>query len=118
MLRRGAISAPLLGMNGVFEPLAMESQLVLGVDGQERYETERFCLEPGAAMLLYTDGVIEAESPDGQAFSPRFLVNALTGATHGVDELVKTVVERVKGHARTGEFADDLTLVAIRRKSE
>jgi len=69
-------------------------------------------------MLLYTDGVIEAESPDGQPFSTRHLVHTLTAPVQGVQELVGTVVEHVKAHSRAREFADDLTLVAIRRKLE
>ena len=57
--------APLVAREGRFEPLAMEPQLVLGVDPDERYQTRRFQMEPGGSLLLYTDGVVETEQAGG-----------------------------------------------------
>jgi serine phosphatase RsbU (regulator of sigma subunit) len=88
--------------------------LVLGVDGGQRYEEMRAELPPGASLVLYTDGVVEARS---------------NGELYGVDRLdallarrrdlsARALAEAVTEEARSfagGELSDDLAVVVIRR---
>jgi sigma-B regulation protein RsbU (phosphoserine phosphatase) len=109
--------APLVERDGKFGPLPMEPQLVLGVEPQEQYRTEGFLLEPGCSVLLYTDGVVEAVSAEGQQYGVEKLVAAVTvqGETAPHPERrIQMVLEDVKGFCGNQELLDDVTLVAVR----
>ena len=73
-------------------------------------------LEPGDLVLLYTDGVTDARSGDGERFDERRLYEAVDGARGGtareVVDAVAGAVDRFQGPV---EPADDITIVAIRR---
>ncbi|MCL2641394.1 MAG: serine/threonine-protein phosphatase, partial [Phycisphaerales bacterium] len=69
--------APLVAHDGQFTPLAMEPQFVLGVDPDEQYNTQSFKIMPGSSVLLYTDGVIEAQRDTGEQYGLTRLLAAL-----------------------------------------
>jgi serine phosphatase RsbU (regulator of sigma subunit) len=88
--------------------------LVLGIDGGQEYTESRTELPPGASLVLYTDGVVEARR---------------TGELYGDERLDALLVERrdlparalaaaVAADAREyagGDLSDDLAVVVIRR---
>jgi phosphoserine phosphatase RsbU/P len=110
--------APLVERNGKFVSLEMEPQLVLGVDPNEMYKTQGFILEPGASILLYTDGVVEAEASNGEQYGLDRLCAALSGMKNGVEcdpqARIHGVLEDVKRFCAEKDLADDVTLVAVR----
>ena len=119
-VRRGTVEVataghppPLVGDGGKFEPLAVEPQLVLGIDPGAEYITQRFELARGAALVLYTDGVIDAQDPDGNRFSVEGLANALYGRYEHAQAIVDTVVRAVDEFRGERDLPDDLTLVAV-----
>jgi sigma-B regulation protein RsbU (phosphoserine phosphatase) len=73
-------------------------------------------LDPGDFVLLYTDGVTDARSPDGERFEEwRLLetVESVRGQLAG--EVVAAVADRVCAFQAPSPPADDITIVAIRR---
>jgi serine phosphatase RsbU (regulator of sigma subunit) len=65
-------------------------------------------------MVLYTDGVTEAESPEGQEFGECRLAETLRAHRNmPVDSLLETIVATVQKFGG-GEQADDITLVVAR----
>ncbi len=112
--------APLLQRGGVFASMEVEPSLVLGVDAKETYKTHGFVAEPGATMILYTDGVVEAECEDGEQYGVERLVEgvnrgaAKTGGTGRPDQRIKTIVEDVRKFCGAKDLLDDLTVVAVR----
>jgi sigma-B regulation protein RsbU (phosphoserine phosphatase) len=72
-------------------------------------------LRPGDALVLYTDGVTEAEAAQGGFFSAARLVDLLSG---GRSLSAAAIAERVLGAVRTfaGEApqSDDITVLALR----
>jgi len=60
--------APLMGAGQDFEEMTIEPDLVLGVERDSTYRTQRVDLPSGANLVLYTDGAIDAQSPDGSRF--------------------------------------------------
>ncbi len=72
-------------------------------------------LEPGDRVLLYTDGVIEARSPDGELFGRDRLVDLAT--RYAIDHLsapeaTRRLTEAVIGHLG-GPPTDDATLLIM-----
>ena len=74
-------------------------------------------LEPGDCLMLYTDGVTEARTPDGAFFGVDRLVDLTS--RHASDLLRPEVILRqlivsVREHRGEDELEDDATLVVVR----
>ena len=104
----------LLLRNGVTQSLG-DSNLVLGIDPNERYETHNLDLRPGDFILLYTDGVVEAMTFEGEIFGRHRLYNALEqyGALPP-DQTLRNIRWDVRRYAGLAEQSDDLTMVGLR----
>ena len=74
----------------------------------------RRTLEPGAAVVLYTDGVIEARR-DGTLYGTERL-DAFAAANRGLtaQQLARGIVEDCRAFSG-GELADDCAVVVVRR---
>ncbi|HEX3713505.1 MAG TPA: PP2C family protein-serine/threonine phosphatase [Trebonia sp.] len=73
-------------------------------------------LEPGDAVLLYTDGVTEAHAPGGEWFGLDRLADLLereSAGTHQPEELLRRLVRAVLDH-QGGYLRDDATLLLVR----
>jgi sigma-B regulation protein RsbU (phosphoserine phosphatase) len=81
-------------------------------------------MKSGDLLLLYTDGLIEARDINGRFFGLEGLKEALkTCARESLDEAKRKILERLKLFAETGDmkkyggnYADDVSLVLVRRK--
>lgn len=97
----------------------LEGGVALGVLPDARYEERPLALQPGDVLLLYTDGVSEAESPTGEQFGTRRLEQCLTRVAEGTaNEILKGVVDEVTAWAGEHGVSDDLTLIVVKVKSE
>jgi serine phosphatase RsbU (regulator of sigma subunit) len=92
---------------------------LLGYRGGELHLTERlFSLGPGDLLVLYTDGVTEARSPDRKAM---FGADGLKALVRGFESKLSLAVclqmarEGVEAYAQSRELHDDLTLFLLRR---
>jgi serine phosphatase RsbU (regulator of sigma subunit) len=88
--------------------------LVLGIDGGQEYAESHADLPPGAALVLYTDGVVEARR-DGELYGDDRL-DALLAGHHDLPAraLAGAVAEDARDFAG-GDLSDDLAVVVIRR---
>jgi serine phosphatase RsbU (regulator of sigma subunit) len=80
------------------------------------YTSSKLQLAPGDLLFLYTDGVTEANSPDGDEFGfPRLkeFIGARVGMAPG--EIEEELLKDLEDHAQGEPFADDRTLVMVRR---
>ena len=104
---------PLIGANGKLRRLELEAQLVLGVEKQVRYPTQKFPLPPMSNVLLYTDGVLDAHSSTGDHFGTERLLAALNGHCATAQEMINSISAAVRQFCGKLEPEDDLTLLAI-----
>ena len=71
-------------------------------------------LAPGSTLVLYSDGVTEAEDPDERQFGLSGLLEAAGKAdTDDPAAIVGRIAAAVTRHAGTAEQADDITILAV-----
>ena len=105
--------------NGSIERL-MQGGVALGMFEGSTYQSGELQLNPGDALLMYSDGLTEAESPDGQPFDEAGLERTLAlfaGAYQktAAAELGKAVFDAVERHRRDQRLQDDLTVLVLSR---
>jgi len=87
--------------------------LALGIEPNQTYQTERVELAPGSAVVLYTDGVIEARR-DGELYGEARLDKALRKHRKlGAQALAEAVLAECRSFSG-GDLADDCAIVVIR----
>jgi serine phosphatase RsbU (regulator of sigma subunit) len=104
---------PLIVRDGTIGPLEVQAELVLGVEKDVRYPTQRFTLPESSGLLLYTDGVVDAEGAADESFGLKRLQESLDGHSASAHDMVEAVVASVQQFQRGHELEDDLTLLAI-----
>ena len=108
---------PLLLRSGDDEPVWLEaSGPLLGAYRRLDLTECTIALEPGDLVLLYTDGVTDAQAADGERFGEARLVEAVRSApSRAAADVVGAVCDAY--HLFQGDMpaADDVTMVAIRR---
>jgi sigma-B regulation protein RsbU (phosphoserine phosphatase) len=94
--------------------------VALGMFEGSEYEQGHIDLEPGDALVMYSDGITEAESPDGTPFDEAGLERTLAlhagaYATSGAAELGRAIFSAVERHRRDQRLSDDLTVLVLSR---
>ncbi|HEX3267555.1 MAG TPA: SpoIIE family protein phosphatase [Gaiellaceae bacterium] len=103
----------LLRRGGTPEPLDVGG-LALGIEGGQQYEEARVRLEPGDAVALFTDGLVEARR-DGELYGEQRLDDALTAnAGLPAQELADALLADC--FAFGGELADDCAIVVLKKR--
>ncbi len=95
-------------------PLAIDTQLVAGVDESTTYPVYQFNYSPGDGLLLYTDGAIEAMDEDRNQFGLDDLLEAYRNADFDPAQSIAKITHAINVHLKEESHDDDLTLVALR----
>lgn len=93
----------------------VDGGVALGVLSDARYDDRPVALRPGDVLVLYTDGVSEAEAPNGEQFGMTRIEETLKSLASGTaSEILAGMVAAV--HAWAGErgLSDDLTLMVVK----
>jgi serine phosphatase RsbU (regulator of sigma subunit) len=91
--------------------------IAVGVLGEPDWGYSTVDLPPGGLLLIYTDGVVDALSPDGERFGVEQMldvVRSLAGRPAG-EVQARLLVELQQFMGQQPQF-DDVTLVAVRRE--
>jgi sigma-B regulation protein RsbU (phosphoserine phosphatase) len=87
---------------------------VVGLFNEWQCEVAEVKLAPGDLLVLYTDGITEARSAEGEEFGESRLLDTLRSHCHlPVEQLLQAVVRAVQQFT-DGEQQDDITLVIAR----
>lgn len=86
----------------------------LGLFPGARFATRRARLDPGDLVVLATDGVTEAMSPDGALFGSARLEAAIARRDGPLEALVRSLVDDVGAFSGGRPLGDDLTCLALR----
>jgi serine phosphatase RsbU (regulator of sigma subunit) len=91
--------------------------IALGVSDQHEIQERTISLAEGDMLLLYTDGLTEAFSPDGDMFGETRLMDVFASIQNpAAEEVLTAVEERVTAFIESLPLADDLTMLAVKRE--
>jgi sigma-B regulation protein RsbU (phosphoserine phosphatase) len=89
--------------------------LIFGVNREAAFEERSIVLQKGDLVLLYTDGITEAQNPAGEFFGTERLSQVF--ATQGANmpqEILTTIVQELQTFCRSSSFADDVSMVILK----
>lgn len=88
--------------------------LLVGIDHDADWETERVKIQGGERLLIVTDGVVESDSDDGQLFGRQRLAEQFQRcANNSVDQTLHCLSDAIAKHRGKQPQADDVTMVAV-----
>jgi sigma-B regulation protein RsbU (phosphoserine phosphatase) len=101
--------------NGSCERLS-EGGISLGMFEHSTYTTGQVVMQSEDLLAVYSDGITEAENPAGVPFDEIGLETALKANARESLSTIGVAVERaVERHTDERRFADDLTILLLRR---
>jgi sigma-B regulation protein RsbU (phosphoserine phosphatase) len=93
--------------------------VALGVLPEARYEERPIAFRPGDVLVLYTDGVSEAESPDGELYGTLRIEECVRRlAAETSQQILQGIVDDVVAWAGEKGLSDDLTLIVVKSEPE
>jgi serine phosphatase RsbU (regulator of sigma subunit) len=108
-LRRGRESLERLTRTG----------MALGVSEETSWKQKQVRIEPGDALVLYTDGITEATNPTGKAYGEdRLLEVLLAKAISPATRIRDAILEEVHRFVGNRPRQDDIALLVIKRKGD
>lgn len=100
--------------NGTAAFCELRSGVIFGLVPDAQPAAGQIILPRGATLLVYSDGVTEAEDVQQRQFGRAGLISAVTAAaTRDPEALVEAVKAAVAAHAGHAEQSDDITLMAV-----
>jgi len=92
--------------------------MALGVLPDAKWERGTVILAPGDILLLFTDGITEAENREGKFYGNQPILD-IAGKCRGLnaDEIKQNILDNVHTFAEKAFLSDDITLMVIVRES-
>ena len=95
---------------------ASGSGIALGMFEHAGYTAQRLTIHPDEVLVLYSDGITEAENRAGAPFEESGLLSVVgANAARDPQTLGRAILGGVKAHVGDARFADDLTVLVLRR---
>ena len=117
----GGHNPPLLSTKGrPFAPWDPPKGKLLGVEPNADFSTKELALHPGDTLVLYTDGVSEAENVRHEMFDVGRAAKALSqaGSRGNVIEIVENLEKAIARFAGDAPQSDDITVLALHYRQE
>jgi len=94
----------------------MATGIPLGIDQDASWRQASIQIEPGDSLILYTDGVPDAQNSEGEFFKERRLIDvAQKWIGFSAQELQKAILEEVENFVGAAPQFDDITLLVLMR---
>jgi serine phosphatase RsbU (regulator of sigma subunit) len=116
MVNAGHLPPLLRRASGSVTPMGEQSGgLPLGVESASTYEACRFSLDPGDAVVVYTDGLSDALNPEGQSYGNQRLRAQLGLEADHAATLSQGLLNDIRRFVGNRPQADDMCLTCLRR---
>jgi phosphoserine phosphatase RsbU/P len=115
---RAGHPSPLLLRGGAVSDLYSGGSFPVGLLEEATFTTTTMQLEPGDTLLLFSDGVNEAEDGQGKIFGFARLREVFADhARDSLDSLQQAILGAVESFAQGASQSDDITLLAVRYRT-
>ena len=105
--RRAGQVLPVLNASG-------KSQPALGLMEDAQYKSSEVLLSPDDMLLLYTDGLIEVQSPKSDLYTQQLLQKAVHRLMHATaPQLLDDLLKEVREFSGDAPFTDDVCIVGM-----
>jgi PAS domain S-box-containing protein len=89
--------------------------IIFGVTKEIAFEEKTIVLAPGDLVLLYTDGITEAQNAKGEFFGVERLTRLFsTQGTKKPQEIINTIAKDLQTFSGSSSFADDVSMVVVK----
>jgi len=96
------------------EPVLLDSGSVpIGVLPEVTFDSYDYALDPGAAVLIYSDGAFELVLPDGRRWTLEEFIELCARTARSPHWTLEDLVRQLRNRSKTGDFDDDCTLVRV-----
>lgn len=90
--------------------------MVVGMFAHAQYDESTIVLEKSDLLLLYTDGITEAENEYGEMWGEERMIDAVKRSSHkSNEEILAEVFAEVEQWTFSPDSADDMTMMIVRR---
>lgn len=88
----------------------------VGMLAQATYETLEFTFRTGDRLLIYSDGVIETENPQGDLYSEARLLDLVSAnAARPTADLLAALETSLRSWRGSSDFTDDVSVLVVER---
>jgi sigma-B regulation protein RsbU (phosphoserine phosphatase) len=96
-----------------------EGGVMLGIQEDASYKHGKITIEPGQQIIIYSDGINEAQNADGQLFGEgSFKKWLLNHPNLTPDETIDRLIKAVEEFRESEDAGDDITLIVIKRDAD
>ncbi|MBQ8869995.1 MAG: SpoIIE family protein phosphatase [Alphaproteobacteria bacterium] len=88
-----------------------QKNIVLGIKPNMKFVSQTMVLEPNDNILLYTDGITEAENSSFKFYGENRLLNVLKRAKDKPEDNLNMILKDVKKFTKSAPQSDDITML-------
>jgi serine phosphatase RsbU (regulator of sigma subunit) len=104
---------------GAVEELPMPAaRLPLGALAEAQWEEKSLQLQPGELVVVYSDGVLDAQKDTGESFGESLLKTAVAQAPGDPERAVEHIVRAVQSFTGDKQAFDDVTVMVLAWEGE
>ncbi len=105
---------PAVRFDDKFEYLKSDANLVLSAIGNYEYKSSKIFLKPENNILIYTDGVTEAQNTNKEFYGEERLINLLNEKIQTPKEIIETIRADISEFSNGASQFDDITMVDVK----
>ncbi|PKL76561.1 MAG: hypothetical protein CVV27_09655, partial [Candidatus Melainabacteria bacterium HGW-Melainabacteria-1] len=103
--------------DGALKPVQVKPTYPLGVRDKARFTEVTIELHPDDVLVYYTDGIIEAHSPEGEEFGFERMEDLIVrNCQHSAAEIQQALLQAYTEFVGGAEPEDDMTLVVVKAR--
>jgi serine phosphatase RsbU (regulator of sigma subunit) len=93
--------------------------IAIGIENNSTWTTESIAINPGDILLLYTDGIPDAQDDQGHFFDDEAIIEiTLANSDKFAHEIQSAIIEAVQDFAGNTPQFDDITLMVLMRNQQ
>jgi len=91
--------------------------IALGIEAETTWDQDSVDIQPGDVLLLYTDGIPDAQNVAGEFFDEdRFIEIPLVNPGHTAHQLQDSILKNMQDFVEDAPQFDDITLMILKRE--